>query len=397
MNLHAYRSVDPDMPHLRESADWGIDPDSGARIIRLTSNVAMSHNIYCEQPYGSPDGRRLIIFRTLDLLSPHRQLLVVDLEARDTTLVEPDVPSENVGHVSWGEWVYYAMHDGSLRRISLMTLAREEVLPVGSIPAYPACAIESISSDGRYLLISESAGDGHFITSTLDLQTGERHVYVDDPANRNPHAQMSLAEPARILYQTLVAAPGAADLDHVEVHVRDLLDDGTERVPIGAPWTAESTGHMAWIADTGRIACTVGWDNENRRHDPRHREGNLVYAAAGDERPCIFPADDFGFYHVSVSRCGQYFVCDDFMHWRATGVDDGRAGPLRIVVGNFNTGKCRALLRDCQNYGIAACSRFEPDPYLTADNRYVIYNASPFGSMQVFAAEIPSDFLPSLA
>ena len=70
--------------------------------------------------------------------------------------------------------------------------------------------------------------------------------------------------------------------------------------------------------------------------------------------------------------------------------------PMPIVVGNFETGKSRALLRDCQNYGIAACSRFEPDPYLTADNRYVIYNASPFGTMQVFAAEIPTDFLTSL-
>jgi hypothetical protein len=66
MTMHAYRPIDADMPHLRESSDWGTDPDSGARVIRLTSSVAMSHNIYCEQPYGSPDGRRFIIFRTTD-------------------------------------------------------------------------------------------------------------------------------------------------------------------------------------------------------------------------------------------------------------------------------------------------------------------------------------------
>ena len=51
MSMHAYRPIDADMPHLRESADWGTDPDSGSRIIRLTSSVAMSNNIYCEQPY----------------------------------------------------------------------------------------------------------------------------------------------------------------------------------------------------------------------------------------------------------------------------------------------------------------------------------------------------------
>ena len=394
--MHAYRMPDPEMPHLRESSDWGADPDSGARIIRLTSNVAMSHNIYCEQPYGSPDGRRLIIFRTLDLLSPHRQLLVVDLQARDTTLVEPDVPTESVGHASWGEWVYYGMHDGSLRRISLMTLTRQEVLPAGSIPPYPACNIESISSDERYLLISEPTDSDHFVTSTIDLKTGERCPRIDDPNNRNPHAQMSPFEPTRILYQTITATAAGEDTKRVPIYTRDLLGGEPSLVPIGEPWTAGSTGHMTWIADTDRIACAVQWDQENRCHDPRHPRGNLVYAAPGDDKPCIFPAPDSGFYHVSVSRCGRYFVCDDFMHWRATGVTDGRPGPLPIVVGNFETGKSRALLRDCQNYGIAACSRFEPDPYLTADNRYVIYNASPFGTMQVFAAEIPTDFLTSL-
>jgi len=395
MSMHAYRPVDADMPHLRESADWGTDPDSGARIIRLTTSVAISHNIYCEQPYGSPDGRRLIIFRTADSLLPHCQLLIIDLEARDTTLVEADVPSESVGHVSWGEWVYYPMHDGSLRRVSLMTLAREEVLPVGSIPAFPACWIDSISSDDRYVIAIESDGDS-YVTSAIDLHSGDRHVLADGPENRNPHPQMSLDDPARLLYQMIVEPKTTGEPLRVVLNVRDLVGGEPSRLPIGDPWTAESSGHMAWIANTGRVACAVSFDRENRCHDPRHPEGNLVYVAPGDERPTVFPAPDFGFYHVSVSRCGRYFVCDDFMHFQATGPVDGKLGPCPIVIGNFETGKSKALLRDCQNYGIAGYSRFEPNPYLTADSRYVIYNASPFGTMQVFAAELPDDFLGDL-
>ena len=396
MNLHAYRQVDADMPHVRESADWGTDPDSGARLIRLTSSTAMSHNIHCEQPYGSPDGHRLIIFRTADLFGRHCQLLVVDLEARDTTLVEPDVPSECIGHTSWGEWAYYPLHDGSLRRVSLMTLTREEILPAGSVPAYPACHIQSISSDERYLIICEPSKGDHFVISALDMATGQQRVLVDDPDNRNPHAQMSPANPERMVYQTIVAPTVEGEPIRVPVYVRDLDGGAPQREPIGDPWTAGSSGHMAWIAGTGRVACAVNWDRENRCHDPRHPEGNLVFAAPGDDRPCVFPAPDFGFYHVSVSRCGRYFVCDDFMHWCATGAADGRPGPSRFAVGNFETGKCRALLSDCQNYGIAGNSRYEPDPYFSADNRYVIYNASPFGVMQVFAAELPADFLASL-
>ncbi len=54
------------------------------------------------------------------------------------------------------------------------------------------------------------------------------------------------------------------------------------------------------------------------------------------------------------------------------------------------------LLRDCQNYGTCGRSPYEPNPYLTADNRNVIYNAAPFGLMQVFAAEVPDAFWRSL-
>ena len=207
---------------------------------------------------------------------------------------------------------------------------------------------------------------------------------------------MSLGTPPRLLYQTTTAPTIEGGLMVVGLHVRDLDSDVVSRLPIGSPWTAESTGHMTWIADTGRIACAVQWDRENRCHDSLHPEGNLVYAAPGDDKPSVFPAPDFGFYHVSVSRCGRYFVCDDFMHFEAPGLTDGRVGPCRIVIGNFETGKSRALLRDCQNYGIAGSSRFEPEPYFTADNRYVIYNASPFGTMQVFAAELPADFFAGL-
>ena len=46
--------------------------------------------------------------------------------------------------------------------------------------------------------------------------------------------------------------------------------------------------------------------------------------------------------------------------------------------------------------GIAGSSRYEPDPYLTADNAHVIYNASPHGITHVFAAQLPPEFLRSL-
>ena len=227
----------------------------------------------------------------------------------------------------------------------------------------------------------------------MDLRTGNRRCLYDGTDNLNTHGQAEPGKGGRWLYQAIRRGktPG------VPVFVRPVEGGEPIQLPIGAPWSAESSGHMAWVGETGRVAVAVDWLRAEKRHDPRHPEGNLVIAAPGDARPTVFPAPQHGFYHVSISKCGRYFVCDDFMDFRADGFGAGRSGPSRIVVGNLESGRSRVLIRDCQDYGIAGSSRFEPTPYFTADSRYVIYNGSPFGIMQVFAARLPPGFLESLA
>lgn len=44
----------------------GADPDSGAGVRRLTGGPMLNHHIYREQPYTSPDGRRVAILRASD-------------------------------------------------------------------------------------------------------------------------------------------------------------------------------------------------------------------------------------------------------------------------------------------------------------------------------------------
>jgi hypothetical protein len=374
-----------------ESADWGVDPESGARVMRLTSAAAWSHNIYGEQPYASPDGRRLLVARAHDTFAG-RQLLVADMVTRGLTLVEADIPSESVAHSSWSEWAYYVMYDGSLRRLSLLTLERQLVCPPGTLPVPPQANLQTITPDDRWLLYDERRDTPGFRSIAFDLRTGERRVLNDSSENLNTHAQAELGAGGRWLYQLIRQGKTTA----VPVFVQPLAGGEPVQLPIGDPWSAESSGHMAWVGATARVAVAVAWEREAKRHDPRHAEGNLLIAAPGDRTPMVFPAPQYAFYHVSISRCGRYFVCDEFMDFRLDGLRSGQPGPVRIVVGNLDTGKCRALLRDCQNHGIAGTSRYEPDPYFTADNRYVIYNASPFGLMQVFAAEVPEEFWRSL-
>jgi len=380
-----YPVIDGPLPMRFESADWGTDPDSGAKVMRLTSAAGWSHNIYCEQPNASPDGRRGLVGRAYDPFAG-RQLLVADLQTRGLTLIEPDLPSEMVAHSSWSEWAYYPMRDGALRRVSLLTLQRQQVCPPGTFP--PAVSLSSITPDDRWLLCDEAREAPGFRSFAFDLQTGERRILQESDDNRNSHMQADLAG-GRRLFQLIRNG-------RVPVLVQSLDGGEAVQLPIGEPWSAESSGHMAWVGATGKVAVALNWLRDEKRHDPRHPEGNLLIAAPGDEQPTVFPAPRHGFYHVSISRDGRYFVSDDFMDFRMDAFVSGRPGPIRIVVGNVQTGKSRILLRDCQNYGIAGTSRFEPDPYFTADNRYVIYNASPFGQMQVFAAEVSGEFLKSL-
>ncbi len=374
-----------------EGADWGVDPDSGARVVRLTS-AAMNNNIYCEQPYASPDGRRVMIARALDMFAASRQLLVADLESLTLTMIESDVPHELVAHSSWREWAYYLMHDGSVRRVSLLTLERQSVLPAGTLTASSSC-LESITPDDQWLIAYEGVDGPELRSLAISTVDGTRRTLYEGADNRNPHAQAEPGDGQRWLYQLIREGREP----RVPVFAA-ALDGGTPRqLPFGGEWSAESTGHMAWVADTGRVACAMNWRRAEKRHDPRHSEGNLLIAAPGDAEASVFPAAEHGFYHVSISRCGQYFVCDDFMDFRTDAFASGAPGPVGIVVGNLATGKHRTLIGDCQAYGIAGSSRFEPDPYFTADNRHVVYNASPFGAVQVFAAEVPPDFLPSLS
>jgi hypothetical protein len=182
----------------------------------------------------------------------------------------------------------------------------------------------------------------------------------------------------------------------VKMLVVDIDGRHPRSLPFGGTITAQTSGHHAWVTGTDRIITAVEWNRAEKRHDPRHPEGNLLYARPDDTFPTVFPAPEHAFYHVSMSRCGTYFVCDDYMDAELDGPRTMRIGPVRIVMGNLKTGKHRTLVSDCQSNGSLCWSWSEPTPNLTADNRHVLYDASPFGLNQVFAAEVTPAFLASL-
>ena len=87
------------------------------------------------------------------------------------------------------------------------------------------------------------------------------------------------------------------------------------------------------------------------------------------------------FNHLAVSDDGRFFI-----------VDDHRT--REIFVGSLATGRFEKLCESRTRQGRPQTSHAHP--YMTPDNRHVIFNSNVTGVAQVYAARIPDGFLEKL-
>jgi hypothetical protein len=392
-----------------ESCDLYDDPVSGARIIQLTSAAAISNNIYGEQPYCSADGKRIIIARSQDFcFDEEGSLLVHELDSlRITMAVRKARGVRGVFNNAWSGLLYYWTPDRKLVRLSLETLEQEEVYAEED-PAAPLAA-SSVSPDQRYVLgmTTRLKGPGGpvFQIFHLDLVKKVRSVIFEHPEIANPHLQYNPIHGRQILVQnnrgwrlnedgSINRSGGAAG---TTLFVIDSDGGNMTPVPVGPPVTATCTGHECFIADTGKVFFSVGCDRPDsyrQKHDARYPRGNLFTARPGDEKPVCIEAPEHFCNHVSVSRCGRYFIADS--HNGPGLFMNGHLQTPALIVGSLVSGKIRILVKETMAIGGGnQCTHTHP--YLTTDNRYAIYNATPGnGPAQVFAARLPPGFLESL-
>jgi hypothetical protein len=395
---------------MQESCDLYDDPESGARIVQLTSSSMTSNNIYGEQPYTSPDGKRVIIARCHDFCFDDRgSLLVHELDTLKITMIERDaVGARGVFNNAWSGLCYYWNANRELVQLSLLTLEKKVVYKEED-PKAPLIG-GSVSPDQRYVLgmTTRLIGPGSPVYQIvrLDLQKKIVETIYEDREISNPHLQFNPIHGREILVQNNRGSRLMPDgsVEHYDRGKGGTLfvinADGTNKryLPVGPPITAGITGHECFVGDTGKALYSVTWDSPDvrtMRHDKRHPRGNIFTARPGDEKGTLFEAPEHFFNHVCVSRDGKYFVADSY---EGGGVFDknNRIRPVSLVVGNLDTGKYRTLVRDSMSSGGGNQCR-HTHPYLTADNRHVIYNADPyFSNPQVFAARIPPEFLKSL-
>ena len=345
------------------------DPDSGATVYLLGEDERPADNIYGEQPYGDVTGRRIAI-RYYSTDDKPGGISILDLVAGSQHEVLSGKPPFPAFH-AWGKYLYYHQKvDGKLilRRCNYLSLQVEDV---AVLPAdRGSYSYGTVSPDYRYYAVSVWSEGVPARVHLLDLQTGEWSILLDKPGYHAKHEQFSLDGRNRVLIQ-LNQMP-----DVKQVLLSELEIGGQEApVPADRPHTPRPTGHEAWAGTTDRVFFSTASDPDSR--------GNIWTGRVGDEAPRLVYDGPLRFGHVSVSRCGRYWVGDT-----------GEEG-VPVYIGSFATDKCRRAAFTRTVYDGKQWAHAHP--YLTADNKWLIFASTRGGHAQVYGARLADGWLDSLS
>lgn len=376
----------------REALERRDENASGASVWQVTSAPAITHNFYHEQPPCSADGNRLALFRTASS-NPRApgDLMVHDVQHPRITCLAENIFGIGSGvHAlatsAWSGHIYAVQQrekNRVLLRLDLNAMASDELF---AWDGFPGLGPATISPDGRWGLAAGRPAPDTFGVFRFDLNSGRGDWIHTSPHLVNPHLQYRLHAEQRILVQENrgCLADEAGNIirlyDERGVGLYSIDNEGNDRrdFPVGPPHTPGTTGHECWVGDSDRVLVTL-----TALYDDGLRRGNVVEACAGWEKPRVVFDSPRIWNHVAASRCGRYFV-----------VDTHELTDIPILLGDIATGKTQVLCLSLTSAGYPQYSHAHP--YLTSDNRHVVFNSDRRGLTQVHVATVPDGFLESL-
>jgi len=352
----------------KPSVAW-TDSVSGADITRLTDGSGTCTNVYMEQRYTSADGKRIVIQRYLSRRK--REVLVCDLSTRHVTRVgEGRVVTASFARNA----VYYLVRaeDGArLMRLDLADLSKRETLRFARRHAPRRAAI---SPDERWLVGGPfRERDNLYRLDRVDLKTGKTTELCRIEDMWNPHLQFDPGNPRRLLVQINRRGKTPEGPLGATLAIIDAKTGKVTPLPVGRPHTSLISGHESWAGRTGRLLFTAAPGSDKIPLD-----GRGVYAVTPGEENAKPIALGRRFNHLAVSDDGRFFIVDDH-------------GTQEILVGSAETGRFLKLCDSRTQQGRSQSTHAHP--YMTPDNKHVIFNSTVSGSPQVYAARMPIGFL----
>lgn len=295
------------------------DPESGAEVFLLSDDERPTDDVYGEQPYCARAGNRIAVMHYASG-SLAGGLSILDLTDGSLHPVVTQKPRFPAFH-AWGEYLYYQETVGDkllLRRCHYQTLAKNDI---AELPQQEGrFSYGTVSQDLRYCAVSVHPEQGGSKVFLMDLKTGERRTLAQRSEYHFKHEQFSMDGSNRVLIQ----ANKMPDVKQVRLGALEVDREGIQWFPADRPHTPRPTGHETWIGSTDRIFFSTGSDKDS--------QGNIWTAGLGDSAPTLASKTPVRFGHVSVSRCGRFWIGD------ATGEKD-----VPVHIGSLKTGKHRRL------------------------------------------------------
>ncbi len=381
-----------------------IDPDTGHRIVRLTSEPG-SDSFYFNYNCFTPDGKKMA-FTTTEGIS------VLDLATfEEKPLVKGPAKTIIVGHKTPN--LYYSkptddpffstlwcvnLDTGENRKLadlprraSVVTINADETLGAGTYiegDANAGGAYDGTVPTGRMSAtnLGEPANKGELMARrlaaklpvtmfTIDLRTGAVKNLLEHSTDWLNHLQFSPADPALLMY----CHEGAwQQVDRIW----NIRTDGTQNQLIHKrTLEMEIAGHEWWGADGETIFYQL--------HFPRGGHVSFIasYNVATTERRWLQYNPDQSSIHDNSSPDGKMFCGDGdnrspwIFLFRPTMIQDrGTVGEHLIKGGYLQSEKLVNMAK--HNY------RLEPNPIFTPDQKFIIFRSNMFGPDYAFAVEV---------
>ena len=352
------------------------DPDTGARITRLTPRDVTCHRNYFYQKCFTNDGSKLIFGAEFGPQpSPNWNYHLLDLQTQTATQL-----SEGAGENTFGGFLspddrhlYFVRAERQLIRLELATLKEEVAYTVpegwvgyGTWVANSKCTkmvgIEIAASDW-FPLSDWKKFDEMFHKKprcrlfSIDLATGRRSVILEQQGWLG-HPQYRPFDDNTVAY----CHEGPHDL--IDARMWFINEDGTNRRCAKEHLNGESCTHEFWVPD-GSAMIYVSY----QKGDPERWIRSLDPVTLADKPLMKMPQCS----HLMSNQDGTLIVGDAFLH-----------------LFDLKSGTTRPIAHHDSSWGVYKASRqvTHPHPSFTPDEKQVLFSADGEGEPALFLADV---------
>lgn len=364
----------------------------GVEILQVTDGPELVDNIYCEASYCTPDSRwfvyrRIVNPRVTDWKDLRVEYVAVEFETgrRRSLGVGGCFPG-----ISGAGGLFFAGPEKRLERILRVDIASGQsetcVVLKEDLTSHGIC---TVSADERWMALGtrKSFVPQIFGVTRIDLRNGDAELLFVSPSICNSHTQFDPGSHDILVQDNRGARfrpDGSWEIflgpEGCTLFALNADDGCIHPLRIGPPFTPTATGHEQWIGRTGDVLLSIGaaWSDGART-------GTILAA-----RPGLVPArvvtGGARFSHIHAATDGKHFCTDAY---------EGEPARVNCYIGSLAAGRTLCVTSEAWTGAPKDAPRIEhlihAHPYLSPDNRWMIFNSWRTGRPQVYAARLPAE------